>query len=351
MQTTGRLAAQGADVLAATTWSSRAGGRLRQLQASGVRHVLLEESLPMRFLSRVRPPKRPGCRPLGRLISSWKPALIFFNSGTLLDGLPHLEEIAASGVPYLTLTHLVSTDNWPDDATAAALMRLFSGAKRAGFVSQHNLSLFETQAAASLTNSHIWRNPYLVSHERAPTWPEGEPLRLAFPARIHPRTKGHDLLLKVMGQEKWRTRPLSVSIFGKGPWEKSLCRLIQQRGLESSVHQRGHSQDIQALWDDHHALVLPSRHEGLPICVVEAMMAGRPCIVNPAGGSAELLDDGVTGFVSRECSWAALDEALERAWQRRDEWRLIGLRAAERVRQLVPADPPQTLAKALFDLN
>jgi glycosyltransferase involved in cell wall biosynthesis len=281
-------------------------------------------------------------------LRSWKPTLVFFNSGTLLDGLPQLEEIAASGVPYLTLTHLVSTDNWPDDTTAAALVRLFSGARRAGFVSQHNLALFQTQTAAKLTNSHLWRNPYLVSHDRQPTWPEGDTLRLAFPARIHPRTKGHDLLIEVMSQEKWRSRAIQVSIYGRGPWENSLTRLIQQRGLDATVQYRGHSQDIQALWDEHHALLLPSRHEGLPICVVEAMMAARPCIVNPAGGSAELLEDGVTGFISRECSAPALDEALERAWQRRADWQQIGLRAAESVRLTIPADPADVLARELL---
>ncbi len=349
VQTIIKLQQSNCEVLAATTWSNRASARLKQLQDKNINHLDLNPSLSERLICRLLPKAVSKRGKLTGIMNRWKPDLVFFNSGTLLDGLALLKEIALSSIPYVTVTHLVSSDNWPDDATAADLVKLFSTAKTAAFVSNHNLSLFETQTAVKLNNSRIWRNPYLVSHDRLATWPDENVWRLAFPARIHPRTKGHDLLLDVLSQEKWRTRPLQVSIFGKGPWEKTLTRLIELRGLESTVRFCGYVHDIQALWDQHHALVLPSRHEGLPICVVEALMAGRPCIVNPAGGSAELIEDGVTGFVSTECSAVALDHAMERAWQNRDQWHQMGLIAAERVRRVIPTDPAATLASELLE--
>lgn len=351
VQTTSRILQLGGEVLSATTWSSRATNRLKQLEQAKVRHLSLNESFAQRLTARLLPKVASKNSPLRRIIRDWKPQLIVFNSGTLLDGVSHLQEIASTGLPYVTITHLVSTDNWPDDATSEALVKLFSGAQIAGFVSNHNLSLFEKQTASRLNNSRIWRNPYLVSYKRQLTWPDERVWKLAFPARIHPRTKGHDLLLEVLSQEKWRTRPLQVSIFGKGPWENCLVRSIKMRDLEAKVRFCGHVHDIQALWDAHHALLLPSRHEGLPICVVEALMAGRPCIVNPAGGSAELLEEGVTGFISSECSAAALDQAMERAWEKRHEWQSMGIAAADHVRRIIPPDPAAVLAKELLTLS
>ncbi len=351
VQTITKLKQLGCEVLSATTWSTRAIARMKQLEKNQIGHLDLNPSFAERLIHRLSPKVASKRSKLSKVIRDWKPDLVFFNSGTLLDGISLLQEIASTRVPYVTVTHLVSSDNWPDDLTSETLVHLFSEAKIAAFVSQHNLSLFQTQTAAKLNNSRIWRNPYLVGHDRVATWPSEAIWRLAFPARIHPRTKGHDLLLDVLNQEKWRNRPLEVSIFGKGPWEKSLVRLIRMQDLESKVRFCGHVHDIQAVWDEHHALILPSRHEGLPICVVEALMAGRPCIVNPAGGSAELIEDGITGFVSAECSAHALDQAMERAWENRNRWRQMGLTAAEHVRRIIPADPAGVLAHELLTLS
>ena len=53
------------------------------------------------------------------------------------------------------------------------------------------------------------------------------------------------------------------------------------------------------IWAEHHALVLPSRFEGMPLVVVEAMLCGRPCIVTDVGGNAELIRDGINGFLAK----------------------------------------------------
>jgi glycosyltransferase involved in cell wall biosynthesis len=77
----------------------------------------------------------------------------------------------------------------------------------------------------------------------------------------------------------------------------------------------------------------------MPLVLVEAMLCGRPCIVTNVGGNAELVEDNVSGFIASAPNEACLDEAMERAWARRDEWQEIGEAAGRRVRTVVPPDP------------
>ena len=134
-----------------------------------------------------------------------------------------------------------------------------------------------------------------------------------------------------------------VTFFGSGPHRQALIELIQFLDLSETVFLGGQVADPATIWQTHHALVLPSRSEGLPLALVEAMLCGRPAIATSAGGVAELLLDNITGFLAATPTVDALDEALERAWFRRTEWPQVGRLAAQHVRDTVPAN-----AAALF---
>ena len=103
----------------------------------------------------------------------------------------------------------------------------------------------------------------------------------------------------------------------------------------------------QEIWRENHGLVLPCRAEGLPLVQVEAMLCGRVVIVADAGGTSEILQDGVHGFLARSASISEMDAALERAWQRRDQWQQIGVVAGEHLRSLYPSDPCSVFADHL----
>jgi glycosyltransferase involved in cell wall biosynthesis len=110
----------------------------------------------------------------------------------------------------------------------------------------------------------------------------------------------------------------------------------------------GHVNDGPGIWQTHQALVRPSRQEGLPLALVEAMLCGRPAIATDVGGIAELLVDGETGFLAAAPTVGALDAALERAWSARTDWPRLGAQAARRARATVPADPAAHFAEELL---
>ena len=74
----------------------------------------------------------------------------------------------------------------------------------------------------------------------------------------------------------------------------------------------GHRPDARAVLDAADVFVLPSRHEGMPLAVLEAMEAGLPVVGTRVIGSEEVVVDGVTGTLVRYGDPGALGGALAR---------------------------------------
>ena len=157
-------------------------------------------------------------------------------------------------------------------------------------------------------------------------------IRFACVARLHAPSKGHDILFEAFAAECWRDRDWSLSLFGDGPHKDTFERIIRMYGLENRIEFCGHVSDITSIWRTHHALVLPSRYEGLPLALVEAMLCGRVVITTDVAGNGEILQDGESGYLAAAPNTVQLRNALERAWSSRDDWETIGLRAQKRVR-------------------
>jgi hypothetical protein len=182
----------------------------------------------------------------------------------------------------------------------------------------------------------VVRNPFKVQWRQGHPWPStADGWRLGCVGRLNVMEKGQDILLRVLASDKWRARRVSVTILGDGEQRRGLEGMAERLGL-ANVRFAGHGDDIDGFWARHHALVLPSRAEGLPLVLVEAMLAGRVPIVTDVGGNAELIEDGVTGFVAGAPAETCFDEALERAWTRRADWPAIGAAAAAAARKASP---------------
>ena len=137
-------------------------------------------------------------------------------------------------------------------------------------------------------------------------------------------------------------------MYGGGPDESTLRELQRMYDLQN-VTFAGFQKDVEQIWRECHALVLPSRYEGLPLAIVEAMLCGRPCIVTDVAGNSELMEDDISGFVAAAPRVKYLDEAMERAWRRRSEWKSIGELAAERVRQFIPPNPISVFSQSIIE--
>jgi len=100
---------------------------------------------------------------------------------------------------------------------------------------------------------------------------------------------------------------------------------------------------VRSIWAENQLLVLPSRSEGTPLALVEAMICGRPAVVTDAGGNVEWVDEPDTGFVAAAATVRSLGAALERAWQAQGQWPEIGTRARARALRQYDPSPERTL--------
>jgi glycosyltransferase involved in cell wall biosynthesis len=153
-------------------------------------------------------------------------------------------------------------------------------------------------------------------------------------------------LIEVLAQPEWQARPIELNLFGTGPDEQALRRTAAMLQVKQICF-RGYVSNVKAIWEQNHLLVLPSRCEGLPIALVEAMQCGRPAVVTDIGGNAELCVDNQTGFVAAAPTVPLVAEALRRAWDQRSNLCRMGLAARARVEQLVPKDPVDVFCERL----
>jgi glycosyltransferase involved in cell wall biosynthesis len=278
---------------------------------------------------------------LQRLLRAKSPDLIVLSEGGSFAPIDVLELCVAKKLPFATILHAGSEYWWPTDDVAERYRRAYSAARRCYFVSKANLRLVEKQIGGELANAEVVWNPFNVSLHFAPAWPksgaEGE-FRFACVGRLDPVPKGQDILFEALSGPAWAVRRWKLTLYGEGSKRNSLERLAQRLGLADRIEFAG-VVSVAEIWQHNHVLVMPSRFEGLPLAVVEAMLCGRPVVATDVAGHAEVIKEGVTGFLADAPTPASIAAALERFWERRAEAEAIGKAASQRIRQLVPPDP------------
>lgn len=355
VQAAAHLRAQGHEVAASVHWWPQLASPIADLERAGCPLQLRRIRHRQKMLAQVL--KRPD--PQLQLIESWlektAPDLVVLSLECQTPGIEWMQACARRNIPYAFVMHAAVERLWPPDHVNLPYAEAVAAARGQFFVSEGNLNWVRKQFARPLPEARIVRNPFGVDYDAAPLWPadgstpDQSTLRLACVGRLDAPSKGQDILLEVLKEKKWKERDLHVTLFGSGPHEQALRDLCAMWELKS-VSFGGHTSDVEAIWRDHHALVLPSRVEGLPIVIVEALLCGRPCIVTDVAGNAELLQDNETGFVARAPKAEFVDEALERAWARRSDLEKMGREGARRVREEIPRDPAAVFASELLAL-
>ena len=127
-------------------------------------------------------------------------------------------------------------------------------------------------------------------------------------------------------------------IIGDGPLRSRCEEFVNLKNLQGSVFLMGAREDAAELLRDFDVFVLFSRWEGLPLTIIEAMLAGRPVVASAVGGVSEMVVDQKTGLLINASDGRAAVQALREL-------------AADRERRLSMGEAGRRRAVELFSIN
>lgn len=133
--------------------------------------------------------------------------------------------------------------------------------------------------------------------------------RLLAVGRLAPE-KDYELLLRAVALLCKRGVSVSLDIFGEGPEEGKLRRVIADMSL-GQVTLRGYSNQISGELGSHDVLVVSSRTEGMPITIIEAMCLGMRIVATRVGGIPSLLENYPLASLAKRRNPADLADAIQ----------------------------------------
>lgn len=114
-------------------------------------------------------------------------------------------------------------------------------------------------------------------------------------------------LMRLCARLKQEKPDLNVAIVGTGELLEEAQTLCESLNIEENVRFLGFQSNPIKMVADSKAMILTSRWEGTPMCALEAMYLGTPVVSTPSDGMKDLLEDGVSGYLTDDDEQMAQD--------------------------------------------
>jgi len=263
--------------------------------------------------------------------------------GNILAAVPHLPH----KVRYLSICHNVTRGTYvivslhPDRLSAVVTInrRQLEDLEHRWRIPPHLLRLI----------------PYGIDLSRftAPVRPlqATGPLRLIFLGRLEDLPKGIMLLPAILKKAGNLGVNYVCDILGSGPDEEKLKKAIYDSGLQSCVNFQGQAlpQEVPRWLASADIFLMPSRFEGLPLSLLEAMAAGCVPIATKLSGITDMVvADGVSGFLCPMGEAEAFAEKISWLARHPDQIRRMSEKAGQRVQEAFSLERLAAAYDALF---
>lgn len=237
-----------------------------------------------------------GMRRHRRLFRELRPDLVQFNLSSASSCQWAI--LAAATIPRLRIVALEHSPMGSWSRLSSALKRLTARRLAAHVaVGERAARLIEGSTGlrpGSIRVLHHGIDPDSIDRARAVPRPEAPTV---LTVSRHDPVKGLDVLIDAMALVPPQVHAVIV---GSGPEGPALRRQVDRLGLADRVELRepppGRMDAAGSMWA-FDTLVLPSRLEGFPVTVLEAMFAGLPVIATDVGSVREQIEPGVTGWI------------------------------------------------------
>ena len=136
------------------------------------------------------------------------------------------------------------------------------------------------------------------------------PVEILHVGRFFPQ-KNHEVLVQAAAILKKRGCNVRIRCCGDGPLLESIQKQALEAGLSGHIVFEGVCGDILDRMTQTDIFLLPSKWEGMPMTIIEAMGTGLPVIVSKVGGVPDMVTDGESGLLIPPTA-ETLAQAIER---------------------------------------
>lgn len=130
-------------------------------------------------------------------------------------------------------------------------------------------------------------------------------------ARLQNSSKALDRAVSALIQLKQAGLQVKWYVFGEGPDRPMLEKMIEENGLEQDFFLMGNRKNIYPYLQKGDLFVLPSRYEGKPMAVTEAMLLGIPVLVTQYAAAQEQIPEGA-GWIVKNSDGPELAKAIQK---------------------------------------
>src|SRR4030095_11657288 len=229
------------------------------------------------------------------------------------------------------------------------LQEVYEKCTKIFFTNHHDIEAVKKNLAMDLPNAIVVRNPVNLKDTTMIPTQHNESIQIAMVGNLIVAHKGQDIAFNVLTKEIWKMRSWHLNVYGSGPDEEYLKWLCAKNDLKDRISFHGKVENIRAVWQRNHLLLMPSRMEGVPLAMVEAMLWRRPCVVTNVGGIPEWIEEGKSGHIADLPSEDSFENAMEKTWQHPDDWGKMGEYGHQRAIELCDPQPGATLLELIMN--
>ncbi len=183
---------------------------------------------------------------------------------------------------------------------------------------------------------------------RAPRGGVNRPLRVLNIARVDEQ-KDPERFIRVIAEIHKAGVSVQATWIGSGDLLEASRNTVRKLGLEGRLHFPGAQRPAASAFRDADVLLLTSRHEGLPLTVLEAGAAGCAVVSPEVGSLGDAIRGGENGWLyPRQATAATIADQLIRAHAVGGEWDRMGSAARREYEQRFTMDRVVDQVEALY---
>lgn len=284
-------------------------------------------------------------------IFAQKPDIILYNGTcySILREKEILNQLKKFNGKFFLLCHFNERQSPLEKNDQLLLREVYQKCTKIFFTNHHDIETIKNDLGAEIPNAMVIKNPVNLDNTSMIPFPQDELAQMAMVGNLLIFHKGQDIAFDVLKKDTWKKRNWHLNIYGNGPDENYLKELCNESGLAEKVSFHGKVNDIRAIWQKNHLHLMPSRMEGMPLAIVEAMLCGRPSVVTDVGGISDWIEEEKSGFLARTATADSVEDALEKAWQHRNNWKEMGQYAHQKAVQLYDPNPGKILLELMLN--